>query len=190
MQRRYCLSNNIMFPLELSQWAKNTFILIFSHSSWTQPRATAIPYILTQRSWGLVRIIWESLHNPQTGISEFLRSSSVTSPTFLNKLFIWERERAQNEREHKCGGEAEGKADSLLNGEPDAGPILKPRDYDLIWRQTLNQLSNPGAPSPNISLCVEAQIAYWGTNYLMWLMNWSCCFCGRKVSFLGSPYIY
>lgn len=108
-------------------WASGPEILslIFPHSSRTQPRATAIPYILTQGGWGLVRIIWKSPHDSQIG---------------------------------------------------------------TFWISKTHWSSSPA--SPTLSLCVGAWIAHWETNYLMWLMNWPWCFCGRKVSFLGSPYMY
>lgn len=75
-------------------WASGPeiLLLIFPHSSRTQPRVTAIPYILTQRSWGLVRIIWKSLHDPQIDtfwISKTHWSSSATSPTLSMCVGGW-----------------------------------------------------------------------------------------------------
>ena len=50
------------------------------------------------------------------------------------------------------GAEGEREADSLLNEEPDVGPIAGPQDHDLSGRQMLNQLSHPGVP---ILICFE-----------------------------------
>ena len=47
--------------------------------------------------------------------------------------------------------EGEGETDSPLNWESNVG--FNPRDHDLSQRQTLNQLSYPGAPGFRISLC-------------------------------------
>ena len=45
------------------------------------------------------------------------------------------------------GTEAEGKAGSLLSKEPNAGLDSRTLDHDLSPKQTLDQLSHPGAPS-------------------------------------------
>ena len=60
----------------------------------------------------------------------------------LKPLFIWHRERAE------VGGTAEGEGEvgSCWAGSPTPGSIPGPQDHDLSWRQTLNQLSHPGAP--------------------------------------------
>ena len=49
---------------------------------------------------------------------------------------------------HEQGRQAEieEEADASLNREPDEDSIPRPRDHDLSQRQTLNQLSHPGAP--------------------------------------------
>ena len=46
----------------------------------------------------------------------------------------------------QTGGAAEEEAGYPLSRKPDAGPIPGPQDHDLTQRQTLNQLSHPGAP--------------------------------------------
>ena len=57
------------------------------------------------------------------------------------------RERTRAGGRGDNGGGAEGEADFTLSGELDMGLNPHgPRDHDLSRRQTLNQLSHPGAP--------------------------------------------
>ena len=75
-------------------------------------------------------------------ISGPLRSSDFnTSSLFLLKiLFTCERARVTEYRE--------GEADPPLSKEPNTASIPGPQDHDPSQRQTLHQLSHPGAPIP------------------------------------------
>ena len=80
-----------------------------------------------------------------------LQLSSFYFIFVLKILFIWEREQGESVR--ACEGETrgEGKADSPLSREPNAGTgcrdyIPEPWYHDPSQRKTLNWLGHPGTP--------------------------------------------
>ena len=75
--------------------------------------------------------------NKESKICIIYLQLQFTDGLFFYVLIFW-RQRVRE-------AEAEGEAGSPQSREPDAGLILGPSDHDLSQRQTLHQLSHPGA---------------------------------------------
>ena len=100
-------------------------------------------------------------HNQLINIP-FVSSKPLCFIFFFKILFIYLRERQRqrqrtHSREHNQDGRAEGEGEAGWLAPHWAGSLAQclipgPWDHDLNWRQTLNQLSHPGAPVLHFSL--------------------------------------